>query len=231
MANKEIEYIGMRFAFLSGGSHKVVIPKPIVEELWHKITELLVPVCFLKSGNDVIIEDIENIMRNPALYGDDFIDTVRNDWNEYAFRKVTSKEKALLGRFLSGEINELFYNQQLNRYRQPYHNISKQFRAILVSRGLHFGDLKDDRDISEMESLLVEREKDEECSELVERIEAIINERRDLQETRVRLEEQIKARAISKKLGESLRLKLERELSFNEGRLERLKKAIASAQQ
>jgi len=52
-----------------------------------------------------------------------------------------------------------------------------------------------------------------------------------LQETRVRLEEQIKARAISKKLGESLRLKLERELSFNEGRLERLKKAIASAQQ
>ena len=221
----EKEYIGMRFAVLSGGSHKVVVPKEIVDEIWRKVTQTFIPVCFLRSNSSIVLEDIENILGNSS-YKNEIISQARRDWEEYAWKLEMKKEKMLHMQYISGDIDETYYRLQLVKYREAYHKISKKIRDYLVARGLHFAGLEDSSDVHEMELLISESEKDEKCSEIIEEIKVMMSEKIQLKSLLERLETRIQEKRIDPKTAEQLKLRLERELMFSARRLELLKEIV-----
>jgi hypothetical protein len=225
------EYFGTRFAVVSGGSHKVVIPKEIVEKVWNKNAgeESLIGVCFIRSGTNVIIDYFENVINNPA-YAPDTKSKATKDGSEIGARIIYKRERAIQEKFVSGLMDENDYRRELGKIHDSLYKMLKGIaKSARKNRGLYFGNLTDDSEIEEIKILFSEGDRDEECTELLEKIELMKMERNKLQTILTKLEQRICSGGISSSVGEPLRLSLRSELNLMNDRLLNIKKAVNDA--
>jgi hypothetical protein len=221
------EYMGMRLAYPSGGSLKVVIPPKVVEDVWNKIvgTEQLIPICFIRSGSNIIIAHAEKVMENYKK-NSDIIKKVNDDWGYYAFKQVIRKERENEIDFLEGKITEQAYLMNRQKYWDPYHHLSKRFRKISGRDTLQFGSFSDKQDFSEIISFLSENDKQERFLELLEEVKIMIKERASTQELILKVKNRMNKNGMNKALGESLALNLSQELDYLDKRLQCLKQVM-----
>lgn len=219
--------MGMRFAVPSGGSHKLTIPKSIVEEKWQRVTNEMIAVCFIYMDGKVCIEDIERLLRNNE-YAPSVVLEAKNSWLEYAWRLKIKKERVLEEGFINGRITEPYYRQQLRKNDELFRKISEKMRRALTLRGIHFSSLNDLDDFREVESVITEKEKDEDMLTMLDTIRGLAENKKSVTNLLEKLGESRKTKGVSKSVFKILKSKYQKELKSVDWRIEKIKDYIAT---
>lgn len=219
------EYLGMRMSIVSGGSIKITLPKTLVEKVWKRGDEKLIPVCYILIEGKVHIEDLEYLLKS-SDYSDHIILAAKKDWMEYALKLKAKQERVLERRFIEGEINELFFLKRVEEIRDVFTKLNKTFRKTLTARGIRFNSKSNQMDISEIMLNISESEKDLKLSDILEDIKNFKDEVKTLESNLKKLKLGHKEKRISKSLYTNLKKNYESKLNSAKWRLLEIKNLI-----
>ena len=223
----ERKYFGMRFAIPSGGSHKVTLPKTLVEEVWRRSSREGFPICFMLMENRVFIEDLDRML-STDLYPPEILKEVEQDWLEYGWKVRAKKLRELDLQLMRGKINERVYDFECHRIHEAFVNYSKKFRRKLLECGIRLSSMPSIEDLMVSMEILQRKEEEESFYELEENLKKIVNEEKLLASLLDSLEKRFASKEIGEKNYRKLKQLYSNKLEILRDNIRKLRKILCS---
>lgn len=215
-----ISWIGLRVATLRGGSFQVSIHPDIVRKIWNRGAEESFPVCYIKLGDRIVIEDFKNVQSSPG-YPREIKTHAARESSPFLEGRLHADLKSLKEQLVKGRISQETYNQILDKLFRKYKARFEEF-GLDFGRKFRAGGVRASEFFLAFDNLKT-KERSEELNELVERVREVRKIELETLSLIKELETRSRRGEISKEVYVSLSNSYEQELSAIRDCLQKIK--------